>query len=434
MSDIFISYAREDRDKAESLARVFEQQQWSVWWDRETLPGSKYAEVIAQELSGAKAVIVLWSRASVASDWVKDEAQEGASRGILVPALVEKVSPPFGFRQVQTADLSDWGGSPAHAELQSLLRGISRLISRPVSAPAPPDDRSAPKRRLTLLYLLAGLALCLLLAFAGYFVLWRGGGGQPCSQEARHRAADLTGKGLLMIDPGGNYDAAVLQFNEATGECGDYSDAYFWRGQSYVALQKNDRALADFKKVLELNPDPDARRTVQKFIADLEGPRPIHTPASGNTATNANAANTSASNANVTVANTGAVNARNANRVNTGNSNTSNSNAGPANTDASRAQVGEIFAADKATRIAATTRLIIERKQDPAAVKQAIESALAHPDNKSGVINTLVYLENVDPAILKQNRAGVEKLLAVAKDNGPQTADHIKKVQSLLNS
>ena len=109
MSDIFISYAREDRDKAELLARAFEQQKWVVWWDKVIPPGRKYADVIGQELASAKAVIVLWSAASVSSDWVKDEAQEGANRAILVPALVENVSPPYGFRQLQTADLSDWG-------------------------------------------------------------------------------------------------------------------------------------------------------------------------------------------------------------------------------------------------------------------------------------------------------------------------------------
>ena len=81
MSDIFISYAREDRNKAELLARVFEQQKWNVWWDKVIPPGKKYSDVIGAELASAKAVIVLWSQASVASDWVKDEAL--GSEGVL---------------------------------------------------------------------------------------------------------------------------------------------------------------------------------------------------------------------------------------------------------------------------------------------------------------------------------------------------------------
>ena len=33
MSDIFISYAREDRPRVEHLAAAFEQRGWAVWWD-----------------------------------------------------------------------------------------------------------------------------------------------------------------------------------------------------------------------------------------------------------------------------------------------------------------------------------------------------------------------------------------------------------------
>jgi hypothetical protein len=116
------------------------------------------------------------------------------------------------------------------------------------------------------------------------------------------------------------------------------------------------------------------------------------------------------------------------------NTNTANTNTGTTGTDVPHVQVKDIFAADKGARIAATTRLIVEKKQDASAVKQAVASALAQPDNKSGVINTLVYLENVDPAILKQYRPEIEKLFAVAQKNGTQTIDHIKKVQARMGS
>ena len=33
MADIFISYASEDRPKAEPVANALEDQDWSVWWD-----------------------------------------------------------------------------------------------------------------------------------------------------------------------------------------------------------------------------------------------------------------------------------------------------------------------------------------------------------------------------------------------------------------
>lgn len=423
MSDVFISYAREDRDKAECLARACEQQKWVVWWDKVIPPGKKYADVIGHELETAKAVVVLWSRASVASDWVKDEAQEAANRGILIPALIEKVNPPYGFRQVQTADLSEWDGSSTNPELESFVRAIGGLLNRPVSNSVVARDHLGPGNRRMPLYLVAGVVLVLILGFAAYrFFSGRGAhsnqnqidagnrgstnenrtaaSARNCEVESRRSAADLTGKGLMMIDPGGNQAAAVLQFDQAIRECPDYADAYFWRAQSFVALQQIGKAIADLKKVAEITTDADMRQKAETFIADIERPQPTPTsPVSGNT----NNANTTGSNTN---ANTNATNVR---------------------------QVNEMFAADRSTRIAATTRLIIDKKQDPAAVRMSIKAALADPRNKSGVINTLVYLENVPPPILKENKAEIEKLLDAAKDNGPQTVDHINKVRELMN-
>jgi hypothetical protein len=62
MSDIFISYARADKERAELLAEVFSRQGWSVWWDREIPPGKSFDETIETALNSARCVIVLWSK------------------------------------------------------------------------------------------------------------------------------------------------------------------------------------------------------------------------------------------------------------------------------------------------------------------------------------------------------------------------------------
>ena len=98
-----------------------------------------------------------------------------------------------------------------------------------------------------------------------------------------------------------------------------------------------------------------------------------------------------------------------------------------------QAQVQQMFSGDKPTRIAGTTRLILEKKQDPEAVRAAIIAARRNPENKSGVINTLVYFQSVDPAVLKHHRTEIERLFEAVKDNGVQTTDHIKKLQILMN-
>lgn len=118
MSDIFISYSSEDRPKAQLLAGVLEAEGWSVFWDRTIPPGKTFDEFIDAALKVAKCVIVLWSRASVQSNWVKEEAEDGLTRQMLVPALIEEVELPRGFRRIQAADLTDWSGKGSHPELE----------------------------------------------------------------------------------------------------------------------------------------------------------------------------------------------------------------------------------------------------------------------------------------------------------------------------
>lgn len=94
MSDIFISYASEDRERAKVLAGALAAQGWSVWWDRTIPTGRKFDEVIDEALSGARSILVMWSRVSIAKDWVLEEAEEGRERGILIPIFIENVKPP----------------------------------------------------------------------------------------------------------------------------------------------------------------------------------------------------------------------------------------------------------------------------------------------------------------------------------------------------
>jgi NAD(P)-dependent dehydrogenase (short-subunit alcohol dehydrogenase family) len=80
MADIFVSYASADRDRAKALAEALATQGWSVWWDRTIPPGRQFDEVIEEELAAAGCVVVLWSKASVASSWVKTEAADARDR------------------------------------------------------------------------------------------------------------------------------------------------------------------------------------------------------------------------------------------------------------------------------------------------------------------------------------------------------------------
>jgi beta-lactam-binding protein with PASTA domain len=191
MADIFLSYASADRDRAQRLAAVLESQGWSVWWDRTIPPGSTFDEVIERALESARCVVVLWSRTSVTSDWVKTEAADGARRKILVPVIIERARIPLEFRRVQAADLSNWQGEPEHPELATLFRSITDRLaqaSAPGAAisppsvgleesPAPatrfPSGGAEPGARKKRLGFLAAFVVLLLAAGGAAALLWR---------------------------------------------------------------------------------------------------------------------------------------------------------------------------------------------------------------------------------------------------------------------
>lgn len=136
MSDIFVSYKREDRDRVEQLARALESEGFSVWWDPELPIGQSYASSIRSELSAARAVIAVWTSRSVQSEWVQEEATHGKRRGVLFPVRLEAVDPPIGFTMVETADLSDWaGGDASHAEWSRLLEQLRGKLRSGTAAP-----------------------------------------------------------------------------------------------------------------------------------------------------------------------------------------------------------------------------------------------------------------------------------------------------------
>jgi len=150
VSDIFVSYASADRDRARAIAQALTESGWSVWWDRTIPPGKQFDEVIEEALDAARCVVVLWSKASVASTWVKTEAAEAMRRKILVPVLIEDVKIPLEFRRLQAADLSHWNGEKAHEELQKFFASIDTnvgqgtLVTAAAEAPRPAPPPPAP--------------------------------------------------------------------------------------------------------------------------------------------------------------------------------------------------------------------------------------------------------------------------------------------------
>ena len=137
MTDIFISYTSADRPRVQPLVDALRLQGWSVWWDRTILPGETWDQVIEKALADARCVIVLWSRDSIQSDWVRTEADEAKRRGILVPALLDDVNIPLAFKRIQAGNLVGWSGALPNAAFDVLARAVSEVLAR--GAPLAPE-------------------------------------------------------------------------------------------------------------------------------------------------------------------------------------------------------------------------------------------------------------------------------------------------------
>lgn len=126
--DIFISYSRQDRERVDHIARGLEAEGYSVWWDRDIRAGEEFDSVIDKQIKQAKAIVVVWSNTSVSSNWVKEEAEDGVEENKLVPALIDEVVIPRGFRRIQAAMLQDASENPTKSEnWHELIASVRKL-------------------------------------------------------------------------------------------------------------------------------------------------------------------------------------------------------------------------------------------------------------------------------------------------------------------
>lgn len=169
---IFLSYAHADAKRAKALAAALGGRGFTVWWDTMIEGGASFAKSIREALDAADAVVVLWSRTSIESDWVADEAAQGRDRKRLVPLSLDGSLPPLGFRQYQTIDLSHWRGRAAGREMEAVERAILQAIGQsPVVARAASlaHGPGVDRRRAMLMAGGAGA----LLAGGGALYAWR---------------------------------------------------------------------------------------------------------------------------------------------------------------------------------------------------------------------------------------------------------------------
>ncbi len=177
MADVFMSYSREDRARAEQLANAMAAQGWSVWWDRKIAAGTSFDKIIEQELDSARCALVLWSNTSINSEWVKNEAAAALEREALIPVRIDDVRQPIEFRRRQAIDLIGWNGDAASPALLPLLEGIAQRLGGKsgVQITLPPAAR---KRSLSMTWL-AAIAAVVAIAGGAFWMTSKRGDGDP---------------------------------------------------------------------------------------------------------------------------------------------------------------------------------------------------------------------------------------------------------------
>ena len=129
MTDIFVSYAREDEARVRPIVEELLAPGWNVFWDRRIPVGKTWHSVLETKLRESRCVLVAWSHASVKSEWVLEEAMYAKSNHILVPLLLDKVQPPFGFSLIQAADLTAWNNDSADPDFRECVEAVSSMLS-----------------------------------------------------------------------------------------------------------------------------------------------------------------------------------------------------------------------------------------------------------------------------------------------------------------
>ena len=251
MSDIFISYKREDVSLARSLAERLEKEGWSVWWDHEIPAGRDYDTVIETELEQCKCVIVLWTPSSTASRNVKDEANVGLKYNKLLPVMVGKVQPPLGFRMVQAIQWND-NNIVEKEEMENLKEQVRQMMTGKPMQPRQVKARLRRSYRKGWLWA-GGIIGFILLLFIIPIDPEPNPEPEPEPVPTEQKTAEeYFEAGAHLADNKQDYDGAIDQFNKALTLNPGMAAAYYGRGTAYNLKGMNTRAITDLNKSIEL--------------------------------------------------------------------------------------------------------------------------------------------------------------------------------------
>ncbi|MEP3476413.1 MAG: toll/interleukin-1 receptor domain-containing protein [Hyphomicrobiales bacterium] len=130
MADIFISYARKERDRCIAIYDKLVALELDVWFDAKLENGDSLSDEINYQVRESKCVLVLWSPLSVESQWVQSEALIKFFEKKLIQAIIEKVDLRVPFNGTHYNDLTNFNGNDDHEEWIKVLEKIGEFTNR----------------------------------------------------------------------------------------------------------------------------------------------------------------------------------------------------------------------------------------------------------------------------------------------------------------
>jgi hypothetical protein len=216
---------------------------YEIFWDQSTPPGRDWDSWIRDQLTGARLVVVLWTKASVASPNVRHEAIIAREAGKLLPLMVDELAPtdfPMGLFMVQALMIGR-SQRQLNAAREKLLDEVrARIGESGAGAGAAPAPRRRPPRRKLLIGLGAGALLVAIALFFAWpslvFILFPNR--PPVSHE--EVAASVTGETLA------RQRVARAAENELSGDQAMLGSSWAWgAGQLLAAAPEEGRTLGD---------------------------------------------------------------------------------------------------------------------------------------------------------------------------------------------
>lgn len=153
--DVFMSYAREDREMVLAYKALFEGRGFTTWLDESDIRvGDVLTDEIERAIASCGAVVVFWSAAARASAWVDQEASAALRHGRLLPVSLDETGPGPGYENLHTLPLLGQDAKLTDTTKELLAR-IGDLSGGPSKSADPavqlnPLDSFSVGKRMTL--------------------------------------------------------------------------------------------------------------------------------------------------------------------------------------------------------------------------------------------------------------------------------------------